>query len=341
MSLERFIQDRRPAWNRLAGLVERLYARGPRRIPGTEINELLCLYRDVSADLARLRALEGDPNLVREINRVVTRAHAQIYRAPARRFGSLRTFLLVDYPCLFRRTWRFSLASFAISAAFASMAYYTVQRHPDVVADILGGADTEFRGEKTENDIHDRFRHTAAPVLSSAVTTNNIVVALNAFALGITFGVGTVYVLIVNGTMVGGFAGAYARSGAGGYFWMTILTHGALELSAIVIAGGAGLMMGYALWCPGERTRRRALREDAAQAVRLVLGLIPAFVVAGVLEGFVTPREDWPAGTKVALGVSVALVYWFYLLVAGRTTAPPSGSGSARGAGAASATSSD
>jgi uncharacterized membrane protein SpoIIM required for sporulation len=340
MNLDRFVRERRPAWTRLAGLVEQLYSQGTRRTPGAALNELLYLYRDVSADLARLRALGADPGQIREVNRLVTRAHAQIYRRSARPRRSLRHFLLCGYPRLFRQTWRFTLASFAISLAAALMAFITVQHQPDVVADILGGADTEFRGEKTTDDIQDRFQHMAAPTLSSFVITNNIMVALNAFALGITFGAGTVYMLVVNGAMLGGFAGAYAHGGAGADFWLTVLTHGALELSATVIAGGAGLIMGYALWCPGTRTRRRALREEAGRAAQLALGLIPAFLVAGLLEGFVTPRLDWPPEFKVALGLLCAGVFWTYLLVGGRATATSAAITATAGA-APSATNSD
>ncbi len=323
MNLENFVGERRPAWERLKQLTDQVYRRGPRRTGGRALNDMLHLYRDVSADLARLRALGAEPALVREVNRLISRAHGQIYRGGERRRGSLPRFFLVEYPRLFRRTARYSLASFVISFSFMLMGYFSVQRHPDVVADILGCESTEFRGEKTGEDIRARFQGTDAPMLASLVTTNNIIVALNAFALGITFGVGTVYILIVNGSMLGGFAGAYAREGAASEFWMTILTHGALELSAIVIAGGAGLVMGRALWCPGTRTRRRALRESAADSVRLALGLIPAFLVAGFFEGFVTPNGDIPATLKTGLGVFVAALFWLYLLFGGREPAGP------------------
>jgi uncharacterized membrane protein SpoIIM required for sporulation len=186
------------------------------------------------------------------------------------------------------------------------------------VADILGGADREFRGTKTVGDIRERFGHEGNPLLSSFVIVNNIKVALAAFALGITFGVGTIYMLTINGAMLGGIAGAFAKSGIDGQLWMVILPHGALELSAVVIAGGAGLLLGYSLWCPGQRTRRRALREEAVRAVQLAVGLIPAFAVAGVFEGFVTPSDVIPEPLKVLLGIAVAVVFWLYLLLAGR-----------------------
>jgi uncharacterized membrane protein SpoIIM required for sporulation len=124
--------------------------------------------------------------------------------------------------------------------------------------------------------------------------------------------------LTFNAVMLGGIAGAFAKSGIGWQLWMVILPHGALELSAVVVAGGAGLLLGYSLWCPGLRTRRRALREEAIRAVQLAVGLIPAFAVAGVFEGFVTPSDAIPEPLKVFLGVAVAVVFWLYLLLAGR-----------------------
>jgi uncharacterized membrane protein SpoIIM required for sporulation len=99
---------------------------------------------------------------------------------------------------------------------------------------------------------------------------------------------------------------------------MTVLPHGILEMSAIVIAGGAGLLVAWALWCPGRRTRLAALREEAVRAARLAAGLVPAFVVAGLLEGFVTPSLVLSAGLKVALGALAAAAFWAYLLFAGR-----------------------
>ena len=194
-----------------------------------------------------------------------------------------------------------------------------MQDSPQTVADIMGGTDREFYGQKSVADIRERFGHEGNPLLSSVVITNNIRVALTAFALGISFGLGTIWVLAVNGAMLGGIAGAFAKSGIQGQMWMVILPHGALELSAIVIAGGAGLMVGYGLWAPGQRTRLRALREDAVRAMQLAVGLVPAFAIAGLIEGLVTPSDAIGEGFKVGLGISVAVIFWLYLLLAGRS----------------------
>ena len=213
MSLDVWLTSAGPAgsgWRRLSiGFT----AAGRAGLAAKMSRELTELYQAACADLARLRAWNADPAIVSPLNRLVTRAHGQIYRGGPRRSWRLSTFFLVQYPRLFRQTWKFTLASFLVAASSALMAYSTVQSSPQVVADILGGADREFYGPKSVADIRERFGHEGNPLLSSLVITNNIRVALAAFALGITFGVGTVYVMMVNGAMLGGIAGAFAKSG--------------------------------------------------------------------------------------------------------------------------------
>lgn len=322
MNLDAWLGTHRPTWQRLEAIVDGLSKRGPKRTAAEDLRQLAELYQTVCADLAQLRTLDADPAIVQPLNRLVTRTHAQIYRAGPKRSLRWGEFFLAGYPRLFRQTWKFTAASLLLATVSALMAYSTVQKSPEVVADILGGADKELYGPKSVGDIRERFGHEGNPLLSSLVTTNNIRVALTAFALGITFAVGTVYVMVVNGAMLGGIAGAFAKSGIGWQFWMVVLPHGALELSAIVIAGGAGLMVGYGLWCPGRRTRLRALREEAIRAVQLAVGLIPAFIVAGLFEGLVTPSDAIPELVKVGLGVTAATVFWLYLLLGGREPAP-------------------
>lgn len=312
--------ERRMAWDRLGDLVGRSErSRRANRLTGPEAEELIYLYREACADLARLRVLAADPDEVRRLNRLVTRAHGRIYRGTAPRSYGIVRFFRVGYPRLFRATSRYTAASLLLCLIFYLVAHRTVAEHPELVADILGPyTEQMFVGQKSEADIRDRFRAIPSEILAGLVTTNNIKVALGASALGVTFGIGTVYVLIVNATMLGGFAGSFDHYGLEHIFWITILPHGALELSAIVVAGGSGLLLGHALWCPGQRTRRLALREDAARAALLVAGLIPAFIVAGFFEGFVTPSDRLPELVKAGLGAATAVVFWVYLLLGGR-----------------------
>jgi uncharacterized membrane protein SpoIIM required for sporulation len=145
-------------------------------------------------------------------------------------------------------------------------------------------------------------------------------VAIYAFAAGILLCGVTAYILILNGSNVGVAAGLFAAAGESPKFWGLILPHGLLELSAVVIAGAAGLRLGWAIIDPGDRTRRDALAEQGRRSVVIILGLIVVFAVAGVIEGFVT-GSSLHTFFRVGLGATVALAFWLYIFTQGRLAA--------------------
>jgi uncharacterized membrane protein SpoIIM required for sporulation len=144
--------------------------------------------------------------------------------------------------------------------------------------------------------------------LSTFILVNNIQVAFLAFALGITFGIGTVYLVVQNAVLIGLLAGAYTSVGKAGVFWALVLPHGLLELTAIAIAAGAGLRMGWSLIDPGERRRSMAVAEEARDAAMVVLGVLPAFGVAAVVEGFLTGTSV-PDPVEIGIGAGLAVLY--------------------------------
>jgi uncharacterized membrane protein SpoIIM required for sporulation len=320
MNARELAREREPSWGELDGIVEEAARRGVSRVSAARLDALLHLYRATSADLSRLRALGADDAVTARINRLVLRAHAVVYRTP-RKGVSISAFYRRELPRLFRATWRYTFASFIVTLVFALLADFSVGAHPEVVSDLVGDAGREFSAAHEKGDFEDRFQAVPSPLLSSLVTTNNIGVALKAFGFGITFGVGTAYVLAVNGAMLGGFTGSYRKAGLSRELWMTILPHGVLEMSAIVVSGGAGFLVGAALLFPGRRKRLDALRDEAVRAAQLAAGLVPAFIVAGALEGFVTPSLVLPPAFKVALGAFAAAAFWAYLLAVGRGNA--------------------
>jgi uncharacterized membrane protein SpoIIM required for sporulation len=156
------------------------------------------------------------------------------------------------------------------------------------------------------------------PAIATLIFTHNIQVALMAFAAGILFGLGTVYVLVNNGLMLGGVLGAAHFYGVAPLLWAFVSPHGYLELTCIVIAGAAGLMLGDALLRPGLRRRRDALARSARQALELVAGAAPVLVIAGLIEGLVSP-SDLPASVRYVIGPLAGVVLWVLLLRIGRT----------------------
>jgi uncharacterized membrane protein SpoIIM required for sporulation len=221
------------------------------------------------------------------------------------------------FPAVFRATLPYTLAAFALFAAGALAGAAMAAADPAFERVVLGGKmmDTIEAGRMWTHSIV-----SIKPLASSAIMANNISVSVGAFAGGILAGTGTVYMMLFNGLLLGVIGVACQRAGLAVSLWSFVAPHGVLELPAIFIAGGAGLILARALLAPGDRTRSDALAESGALAVRLFLGVIPMLVVAGLIEGFISP-SDAPPGTKFAIGAAgLVLLAGYVTLVRGTAT---------------------
>jgi len=316
----RFLESRAPAWNRIEQLIEGTRRRGVSALSGDELHELTRLYPAVAVDVARARLYKIDPATQRRINRLAIAAHGLLYRRPrGRPLEVSGRFFTQGYPQLFRRLWPYVLLASAIFGIVGLGTYVTVLLRPSAAYIFVpAGLDVpDIEAGVTEQDISERFRRLPNPPLAAGVMTNNISLALKAFALGITACLGTGYILLVNGMMLGAFVGHFVNYGLGYELLCFLFPHGFLEIFAILVAAAAGLRLGMSLAVPGDLTRRASLRRGAREAVLLVLGTIPMFVVAGVIEGFVTPAH-WPGGFKILIGSLAGGTTIIYLLLAGQ-----------------------
>jgi len=320
MNAAQFLETRSPAWDMLELLVTRCHRKGIVALSEQELHELTRLYPAVAVDVARARMYKLDPATQQRINRLAIAAHGLLYR---RRhvdvFGAVTRFFARDYPRLFRSLWPYMALSTALLLVAGFGTYVTVRMRPSSAylfvpccIDLPDG-----KSGLSPEDISERFRKIPRAPMAAGIMSNNISVAFDAFALGITAGIGTCYVLLFNAMMLGGFAAHFANHGLSFPFWSFVLPHGVLEITAILIAGAAGLRLGVSLAVPGAFTRMASLRVGAREAVLLVLGTIPMFVVAGMIEGFVTPSY-LPGTVKIVLGFSVGVAVVAYLLVAGQ-----------------------
>lgn len=309
-------------WQRLSDLVSKAQNSRLNSLSDDELHELGVLYRRASSDLARAKTRYTTTNsgreLVRSLNDLVLRAHTQVYSAPPPQPLNAVSFLLHGFPATFRRHWRaitlaaifmflpgfLSYLAVAINPASASLfvpesAIQEVQKRADKKITVGWGARTEFEGL------------VSSPATSSMIMTNNIRVTIMAVAFGVTAGIGTALVLLTNGLMIGGLAGVATNVDADLLFWAVILPHGVLELTAICIAGGAGLMLGRAVWSPGDLPRRDALKIAGSEAVQLLAGVAVLLIIAGLIEGYITPLPLPPLlKLSFALGTTVALVLY-------------------------------
>lgn len=313
MDVDAFIAKYGPEWRRLEASTAG-GARGLARRGGEEVAETVRLYLRTSVHLAEAQTIYGDARLEAYLNGVVSRAHGTLYgsdphsiRDLARTFGS-------RYVAAARRTLPFILAAAAVLIVVSAAMTIWVATSREAQAGILPPfAQEAIRNAPASGERADLG--VAPSSLSTYIMLNNIQVAFFAFALGIGFGIGTIWALVLNATMLGSLAGAYQSAGRTGTFWALVLPHGLLEITAICIAAGAGLRIGWSLIDPGDAPRGRALADAARDSVLVLVGVIPAFIVAALIEGFLTGHTGVPA-LEVAVGVIVAVAY--VLLVFGR-----------------------
>jgi uncharacterized membrane protein SpoIIM required for sporulation len=319
MPLDRFINERKTAWQRLEELLQLVDRMSLRRLHREEVRELGRIYRRTASDLAIARAESRDPRLINYLNSLVIRAHGRIYRAEAHGWRRILRFFTHEFPQTFRRGWRYIAVAFGVFLFFGLAVFVGTRQDPEFSE--FAGISPYFR----EVVINHRTRwwedlNKANQIGSSKILTNNIQVTFYAFALGAMFGLGTLYVLAFNGASLGAVLALTYRAGFGNDLVSFVVGHGVIELSCIFIAGGAGLLIGSALLMPGDLSRGDALKSRGLDAIRLVVGCVPLLVLAGIIEGFISPAPINPA-IKFGIGAITGVAMYSYLLLAGREQA--------------------
>nr|WP_239577968.1 stage II sporulation protein M [Archangium primigenium] len=313
-SLPAFVGRRRPDWDALGALLARQRA-GTLRLE--DLRSLDVLYRRAAADLAHAQTFHAGTDVHRFLNQLCAQAYAVIYQPPRERWAALGAFFRHELP----RTLRAHGAYVATSAGLfllgillgAGVVLLEPRGAELLVPENL--RDSIARGEMWTDGI----LSVAPPnAVASAIATNNLTVTIVTFASGLLLGLGTVFVLVNNGVHLGSVAALCAREGLGPKLLDFIAAHGPVELSIIVIAGGAGLRVGQSLVDPGELPRSQALVLRGREAVKLVLGCAPFLALIALVEGFVSPGDLFSTPLKALLGLALGALFWGYLLRAGR-----------------------
>ena len=268
------------------------------------------MYRQTAADLSTAREDPSNTALARHLNDLLGRSHNLVYAAAAQsRMSGVVDFFVNGFPQTFRRTLPYTLTALALFATGMGAGLVLAALDPGFERFMLSGEmmDTIARREMWTHGIV-----SIKPYASSAIMTNNIAVSLGACASGMLAGIGPVYMMLFNGLLIGVVASACQRAEMSLALWSFVVPHGVLELPAIFIAGGAGLLLGKGILFPGTLPRRDSVAEAGRDAVRLILGVIPILVIAGVIEGFISPTGT-PAAAKFAIGASLFVLFALYL----------------------------
>ncbi|MCI0556253.1 MAG: stage II sporulation protein M [Anaerolineae bacterium] len=317
MRVDEFYQSRKGEWEALSHLLDQSQ-RDMRGISESQVREMARLYRATTSDLALAKRDFPRNEVTLYLNQLVARAHAVVYRSEPLALKRLWNFAMTGFPRLFRKTWIFTFIAallFIIPAIASGVVTYI---RPESATLLLPPQAHRLIGIVEDKELWIDIPVEERPYSSAFIMRNNIQVSFLAFASGLTAGLLTLWVLFFNGLMIGTLTGLTAFHGIGFELWTFVIGHGVIELSVIFMAGGSGLMLGWAILRPGLMRRRDALAQAARKAVYLLLGAVPWLVVAGTIEGFVSPSETIAIPIKWIVGIVSGILLYSYLLLAGR-----------------------
>lgn len=307
MKLDRFLTQRQPSWAELTSLVASAAGR-PERLGPDGVRRLGELYREAAADLAYIRRAWPSGPESAALQDLVAQARALVYNSESDRDGSPLGFFAHDYWRLLATRPAFLLVAWALLLTPALLTAVWALDDPGAAGGLVPAAYRSVTEPRTPGASLGLGAGEGA-ALSSTIFINNIRVSLVAFAGGIAAGLGTAFVLITNGVLLGTVTGLAFGAGNGSVLVELITPHGVLELSCIAVCAAAGLRLGWAPVRPGRRRRVDALVAEARPAVLMLLGTLPWLVVAGIVEGFITPA-GLGLVPAVAIGLSLGALFW-------------------------------
>lgn len=311
MNIQRWIARREPNWKRLDALLRQVEKKGLKSLRSGEIRELASLYRSVAADLARARTQQVGNILVQNLQSLTARGYNQIYQGSRRQeWLAFVEFYRWGFPAIVQQTWGYIATATAIFLLGAIIAWWDAWQDPTFMSLVV----PEELIAKVR-DKHELWMGSIVgiePLASSDIAINNLSVSFRAVAGGITGGALTALVLAFNGLMIGAIATLVAQNNLAYRFWAFVFPHGALELPAIFVAGGAGFLLARAILFPGKYRRADALRFYGSLAAQLVYGIVPMLIVAGTIEGFFSPNPTAPDALKYLVGIGLFILLVMY-----------------------------
>ncbi|MGC5343860.1 stage II sporulation protein M [Streptomyces sp. DT171] len=310
MDLDVFVTAHHPEWDRL----DQLLRRG-RRLTGAEADELVTLYQRTATHLSQLRSSAPDPALVGRLTQLVARARSTVTGTRRASWRDPVQFLTVGFPAAVYRSRHWWVPTAVLSVLLSALIGWWIGTHPEVQSAIAAPDDLR-RLTRPGGEYETYYSSHPAASFAAQVWTNNAQAAAMCLVLGAFLCVPVIWILFVNVLNLAVGIGLMSSAGRLDTFLGLVLPHGLLELTAVFVAAGTGLRLGWTVIDPGPRTRRSALARQGRAAVGMAIGLALVLLVSGLIEGFVTP-SGLPTWARIAIGVAVEAAFLVYVYVLG------------------------
>jgi uncharacterized membrane protein SpoIIM required for sporulation len=309
VDVDAFVLAHRATWDRLEQLVKRR-----RKLTGAEVDELVDLYQRVSTHLSMVRTASTDSVLVGRLSGLIARARAAVTGAHAPLWSEFARFWTVSFPVVAYRSWRWWLGSAVGFFVVATIVGMWVAGNPEVQSTI--GTPSEI-GELVNHDFASYYSEHPAGSFALQVWVNNSRAAALCIGLSVLLGIPIPYILFENAANLGVIGGLMFDTGKGDIFLGLLTPHGLLELTAVFLAAGAGMRLGWSVVSPGDRPRGQVLGEQGRAVVAVAVGLVGVLLVSGLIEALVTP-SPLPTFLRIAIGVAAEVAFLGYVVHFGR-----------------------
>ena len=303
-----FVKKHKERWQLFEDVLQKKQTLSP--------DKLSDLYIEITDDLSYARTFYPGSNTVAYLNTIASKAHQKIYTNKKEGKNRIITFFKTEFPLEFVKYHKQLLIAFLVFVFFTVVGIYSASTNGDFVRLILGDGYVNMTLENIENgDPMAVYKQSGAMDMFLGITINNIRVAMMAFIYGILLSVGTLYIMMNNGIMLGSFLYFFYERGL---FWestRTIWIHGTIEISVIIIAASAGLVLGNGILFPGTYTRLESFKRSIKAGLKIMMSTIPFFIIAGFLEGFVTRHTEMPDWLAVFIILaSLTLIIFYYVI---------------------------
>lgn len=309
VDVDAFVLANRRTWDRLEHLVK-----NRRHLTGAEVDELVDLYQRVSTHLSMVRSSSSDGVLIGKLSGLVARARSVVTGAHAPLWREFVRFWAVSFPVVVYRSWRWWLATGLLFYVVSAVIAVWVAQTPEVQAAIGTPGEIE---QLVNNDFAEYYSEHPAGSFALQVWVNNAWVTAQCIGMAVLLGIPIPYILFQNAANFGVNAGLMFQAGQGDVFLGLVAPHGLIELTAVFVAGGVGMRLGWSVVSPGDRPRTQVLAEQGRAVISVAIGLVVVLLLAGAIEGFVTP-SSLPTFVRVAIGVAALAGFLGYVFHFGR-----------------------